>query len=310
MNNHDAPLDPDAPPPSATSIKCEGHLRPSVAPQGYMDYAVNARQKLLQRWLKDTMAQLVRKLHSTRLSDAADGAAGVLNREPRRNRWLKLHQKRGWGFLHLPFFRRIAGGFNIPAGERGLENARLNPSGDMHLNGLPITQLHEVITVGIGKYPGELHKLAIPLNTFSIAPAMGDDGKMTPWTSAMHPSDLEADPADKNRWPHILLYKRYLPYNETARRAREEEMEALQRDMSVLKYKYNFEMAYRMVRAPGRLEMYARENSYDLTHDARFKGIDFVEGWPHAMESVDQLPAMFSTQREWRDWVKHIYSEQ
>eukprot|EP00873_Tetraselmis_striata_P042450 jgi/Tetstr1/462714/TSEL_007678.t1 len=75
-------------PPDAPSIKCEGHLRLAhvMGLQGYTDYAANARQ----RWLEDVMAQ-VRKLQITRVSDAADGPAGVFNQEPRRNMWLKLH---------------------------------------------------------------------------------------------------------------------------------------------------------------------------------------------------------------------------
>eukprot|EP00873_Tetraselmis_striata_P028376 jgi/Tetstr1/448640/TSEL_035885.t1 len=92
-----------------------------------------------------------------------------------------------------------------------------------------------------------------------------------------------------------------------ARRAREEELEALKRELSLLRN----EMAYRMVRAPGRLEMYAREISYDMTHDARFYGIDFAEGWPQALESMDHLsaalPDVFGIEREWRDWVKQTY---
>eukprot|EP00873_Tetraselmis_striata_P034686 jgi/Tetstr1/454950/TSEL_041811.t1 len=51
--------------------------------------------QLLQRWLDDVMAQ-VRKLQSTRVSDAADGRpTEMFNQEPRRNMWLKMHQKRG-----------------------------------------------------------------------------------------------------------------------------------------------------------------------------------------------------------------------
>eukprot|EP00873_Tetraselmis_striata_P044688 jgi/Tetstr1/464952/TSEL_009686.t1 len=288
INKQDAPLDPDAP-----CIKCEGHLRPPVAILGYMDYAANAR--------------------CTR-SEVGFFTPGTLR-----------------------FFLHFDGGVNIPAGERGFENARQKPSGDMHLAGLPITLLHEVITVGVGMRQGELHKLAIRLSTFAITAARGDDGKVTLRTSAMHPSDLEADTTDNNRWPHAPLYKRYLTYNElragrimrrnkkcmvpafkdlllegsksrgakaaiesigcyterlpqpgchvgmepfmhpkltlvncgyrghtaygreqAARRAREEEMEALKRELSLLKYKYKFETAYRMVRAPGRLEIYTR----------------------------------------------------
>eukprot|EP00873_Tetraselmis_striata_P021406 jgi/Tetstr1/441670/TSEL_029895.t1 len=238
----------------------------------------------------------------------------------------------------------------------------------MHLAGLPITLLHEVITVGVGMRQGELHKLAMRLSTFAITAARGDDRKVTLRTSAMHLSHLEADTSDKNRWPHIPLYKLYMTYNDlgagrmmhrnkkrmvpafkdlllegskssgtraaiesigcytkrlpqpccpvgvepfmhpkltlvncgyrghtaygreqAARRAREVELEALKRELLLLKYKYKFEMAYRMVRAPGRLEMYAKEISYDLTQDARFNGIDFAEGWPQARESVDKL---------------------
>eukprot|EP00873_Tetraselmis_striata_P039840 jgi/Tetstr1/460104/TSEL_005420.t1 len=247
----------------------------------------------------------------------------------------------------------------------------------MHQAGLPITLLHEVITVGVGMHQAELHKLAIRLSIFAITATMGDDEKMTPRTATMHPSDLEADTADKDRWPHILLYKRYLPHNElearrsmlrrnkkrmvpafkdlllegpkswgtraaiesigcyTERlpqrgfpvgmkpfmqqpkwvlrvhglrngaggeaRAREEELEALKREPSLLKYKCQFEIAYRMVRAPGRLVVYATEIAYDLTRDRRFNGTDFAEGWSHALESVDQLPVVSSTEWEWRD---------
>eukprot|EP00873_Tetraselmis_striata_P028377 jgi/Tetstr1/448641/TSEL_035886.t1 len=94
----------------------------------------------------------VRKLESARLSDAAVGPTEVFNQEPRRNMWLKLHQKQGWGF-HTWDFPQFDGGVNTPAtGERGFENARQEPSGDLHRAGLPITLLHEVITVAVGMH--------------------------------------------------------------------------------------------------------------------------------------------------------------
>eukprot|EP00873_Tetraselmis_striata_P020205 jgi/Tetstr1/440469/TSEL_028795.t1 len=118
----------------------------------------------------------------------------------------------------LRFILHFDGGVNISAGERGFENARLKSSGDMHPAGLPTTLLHEVITVGVGRHHGERYKLAIRLSIFAITAAMGDDGKVTLRTSAMHPSELEADIADKNRWSHIPLYKWYLPYHELGAR--------------------------------------------------------------------------------------------